>query len=104
MINHPLGPGPAQSRHYFEDDSQFHDRVDLIPMVISAYQKASGNAACTARQAVANGRDESWKKALWDEAVAQTLERVLSCLGVGSETGNLQPDPEISLPSRPEFG
>lgn len=104
MIKHPLGPGPAKGRHYFEDDSQFHDRSDLIPMVISAYQKASRIAAITARQAVAIGTDEHRMRALWDEAVAETLELVLHCLGNESSSGGeVPPEQEITLPERPEF-
>lgn len=103
MAKHPLGSGAAANRQFFEDDSLFHDRADLLPIIIRAYQKAAGVAAASARRAVTAGTDERRQTALWDEAVAQTFERVLHCLGSESDSGVLPSEPEIDLPERPTF-
>jgi hypothetical protein len=67
-------------RGYFEDSQVFLGDADIKKLLI-AYEKASKKAARSARHAIIFYKEKDSKiDALWDEAVASTIEAVLASI------------------------
>jgi len=98
-----LGHEDGWSRRFFESFTTFYDRPDLIKLVIAAYDKAGAAAALSARFYVAHGGESRKLTAVWDEAVAQSFERVLACLAGNYDQEPIHEGEDINLPVRPDF-
>lgn len=64
----------SQARHFFESDAQFSGAN--VKAILDAYNEAARVAGLLARLALT--KPEYRERALWAEASASTLERVLS--------------------------
>ena len=64
----------SQARHFFESDAQFSGAN--VKAILDAYNEAARVAGLLARFALT--KPEYRERALWAEASASTLERVLS--------------------------
>lgn len=64
----------SQARHFFESDAQFSGAN--VKAILDAYNEAARVAGLLARFALT--KPEHRERALWAEASATTLERVLS--------------------------
>lgn len=80
MSKYPLEHEAGIDRRFFESETTFYGRDDLVTQIINAYHLAAETAARSARSAIAHGGQGRLDSARWDEAVAQTLERVLALL------------------------
>lgn len=98
------GLGKASANRFcFEPDTVFEQKGDICGVILEAYERASVNAERTARRAVQSGSSDSMRLAIWDEAVAQTLEAVLGGFFRRSEsTDTTGQDEEIEMPDSPE--
>lgn len=98
---YPLGNAAGTSRRYFENDTVFSDREGMAGLLVSAYHVSAERSAESARRAIVNGDAASLAAARWDEAVTQTLERVLSLLP-SDESGHVRLGSDsLELPERP---
>ena len=82
---------PAQMRHFFETDSKWDEAHSWL---IDALDTAAERAAASSKRYVLDPSKR--ERALWDEAVAQTLERILGSVVLG------EPSDDIELPKWPE--
>jgi hypothetical protein len=92
----------AMNRDYFESDTVFHN-ANLVKPILKAYDEACRLAARSAKRAIQGGELEQIREAQWREAVASTIESILT--GLPHESG-ASPDYRVSaieLPSMPSF-
>ncbi|MBN3966278.1 hypothetical protein IMW75_13455 [Pseudomonas gregormendelii] len=90
---------PPNQREWIGEGETFGSRSDMAATLLDAYKEAIKKAEQSSRrslleQARSNPGAEIFNKALWDEAVAQTLERVLSLIVNGDRWEELHlPNP-----------
>lgn len=75
----------AYARPEFDWTTVFFDDPELIGKLLKVYEEASGEAVRLARLAVRGGKPETRERALWAEAVAETLAAVLGAIPHTSE-------------------
>jgi hypothetical protein len=77
-------------RQFFEADQEFPEDLAWL---VDAYESAAAKASWSARRTIQDPSDQTRERAVWYEAVCQTIERVL-CTMTDAD-GN-----EMTLPER----
>ena len=75
-----VGSEPGSDREVFDWTTRFEDDPVIIEKLLNAYDAAAKEAARLARLTVMNAKPAIRERAMWAEAVAQTLEAVLSAI------------------------
>ncbi len=78
---------PANHRDWIKQGEVIGSRTDLSAVLMTAYGEAECNAIKSSQRSLLQSHLDIQleRKALWDEAVAQTIERILSLLVEGNE-------------------
>lgn len=95
--------GNGMVRNHFEPETTFGEREDFVSAIIRGYDAAAERALRSARAAVALGGSDNMGRARWDEAVVETLERVLGLLPRSNDCGDFPGDKTLELPTKPDF-
>lgn len=97
--------GAARIRRYFEPETCFQDALEVLPKILEAYEQAAYTAAHSARSAISVGEAEFAHNALWDECIAETLEKILSLFPISScpVDGSAPGNESFTPPERPHF-
>lgn len=95
----------ANMRRFFEENETLALSTELVDQLAKDYERAAWNAACSARNYASFVDEEHRLNAIWDEAVATTVERLIAILMHGTDWLGVDDRGLVSmLPKRPNFG
>ena len=91
-----------ERRNYFPENVDFEAESDELEKLLDAYDSAAANAERSARRAVQFPVRANYVRAIWNEAVCQTIERCLGVFAHTLDTTEYEVDEEVELPIPPE--
>lgn len=91
-------PASTRTRNYFGENAVISSNGAEVSKIADGYADAAEKAARSARRAIATPNDGTMAAARWDEAVAQTLEKVLCLFDMSSDECDSEGDEKLELP------